>query len=73
MLNKIIKLFTGVWLSQEYYKKDLDFASRNGQIWVLNNVKAEIKTACTDNYGNEKDISYEHIAYIIDKYINREV
>ena len=32
MLNKIIKLFTGVWLSKEDYKKDLDFASRNGQI-----------------------------------------
>lgn len=52
------------------YNSVIGKAIRNGT--PLDDIKAEIKTACTDNYGNEKDISYEHIAYIIDKHIGKE-
>lgn len=63
MLNKIIKLFTGVWLSQEDLKNHLDFASRNGQIWVLDNVKAEII-----KMRSEHNCSCSDCIDIIDKY-----
>ena len=39
---------------------------------VLEEIKGEIKNACTDNYGMSKDISYEHIVYVINKHIEKE-